>query len=508
MTKTHDEIIQKWIEFWNNRGSLFIQNANTIISAEQLLRNKKLNNEMKLNLFFSINWYKIWAKNRKAENITKYNAFFFDIDLWITKHNNVTQKEALDLIKPYFEQFDFIVQTAHGFHLYILLPEWKYTIDNNIQYLTDWKEKWADLENVIGLSFDKACYLSTQIARVVSSIHQKIPTQNPTKIKLLKWIELLFPLYEKQKMIDNISITNVLEALDIKYQNDRIFENWRLTNGRKVNLEWNYINDFANKGRPVWWPFSFVKHRFIKNNKFDSQKIDIEATIKAYWFFTEKFWITQSLKKHKTIAMPQILEATLIMCNLNWKDIQIILALIYYARQYFQTQLPYGNKITTNISDIIKTVWLSENITNIVLNLKSLKEKLNNLNIAIKWVALPILSFELEKKNNERFIKYLILPLWYQTKQYRRLFYWTHYINSKSLEIQTKGNNLKFYIKLCSELLSIWRLAEWEISKMELAKLFDDKNFTRIKQKIEKIIKITQDFSFTTTWKFVQFQKI
>jgi hypothetical protein len=60
-------------------------------------------------------------------------------------------------------------------------------------------------------------------------------------------MELLFPTYEKRKMIDSIPIMNVLEALDIEYEDDKIYEDGRLTNGRKINVSGNYINDFANK---------------------------------------------------------------------------------------------------------------------------------------------------------------------------------------------------------------------------------------------------------------------
>ena len=48
-------------------------------------------------------------------------------------------------------------------------------------------------------------------------------------------------------MIENIPIRSVLEALDIEYENDRIYENGRLTNGRKINITENYINDFSGK---------------------------------------------------------------------------------------------------------------------------------------------------------------------------------------------------------------------------------------------------------------------
>lgn len=507
--KTHNETFLKWIEFWNKKGSLFIQNADTLISPETILRNKKPTDEMKLNLFFSINGYKLWTKKRKAKNITKYNAFFFDIDLWADKHNNVSKEEAYATIESFADQFDFIVESNAGYHLYILLPDGRYTPDTQAEYLSDWKEKGLELETAIGLEFDKACYLQTQISRCCSSIHQKTPTQIPKTIKLLKGHEILFPLYETQKNINNIPITQVLEALDIEYENDKLYENGRLTNGRKINLSENYINDFTGKGRPTGNNFAFVKHWFMQNSKLDASKWETEAVIKTYWFFAEKFWIVQSLKKYKTIAIPQVLEKTLMDDNLNGKNIQTILALISYSRQYFQTQLPYGNKISAHLSDIIKTVWLSGNASHFASNLKELSTKLKSIGITTKKALLPILSFNITKMKNDRTIEYTLLPLWYGEKQSRRMFYWTHYINAKTLELGTKQEKtLKFYLRLCSELLSIGRLTDWEISKEELMKFFEDENFTRIKKKIEKIMTITWDFTITTTWKFMQFQKI
>jgi hypothetical protein len=251
-----------------------------------------------------------------------------------------------------------------------------------------------------------------------------------------------------------------------------------------------------------------VKHRFMKYGNLDSQKIDTEAVIKTYWFFAEKFGIMQSLKKHKTIAIPEILEKALVESNFEWEDIQTILTLISYSRLYFLTQLPYGNTISTPVSDIIQTTGLWWEVSDFISSLKQLSKKLCNFSIQLKWASIPILSFKIEKLKDERMIYFTILPLWYQIKQYRRAFYWTHYINAKALEIQTKWKILPFYMKLSSELLSVWRLTDWEISKKKICVLFKDENFTRIKKRIEKIMNITQDFKYSTTGKFVKFQKV
>lgn len=148
-------------------------------------------------------------------------------------------------------------------------------------------------------------------------------------------------------------------------------------------------------------------------------------------------------------------------------------------------------------------------VSDFVSNIKQLNTKLDKFGIQIKNATIPIISSKLDKiDDTDRLLEYTILPLWYQKKEYRRAFYWTHYINAKSLEMKTKGKAFLFYMKLCSELLSIVRLTDWEISKKEVCKFFEDENFTRIKKKIEKTMNITQDFNFTTTGKFIKFQKV
>lgn len=79
--KTHDEILQKWISFWSKRGSLFVKERTEIVSPERLMRSKKIPDNEKLNLFFSINGYKTGKKSRTAKDLIKLNSFFFDIDL-------------------------------------------------------------------------------------------------------------------------------------------------------------------------------------------------------------------------------------------------------------------------------------------------------------------------------------------------------------------------------------------------------------------------------------------
>lgn len=495
-TKTYDETCQKWIEFWTKKGSLFIQNKDTVISPEIILRSAKIPDQDKLNLFFTINGFKNGSKSRKTKNISKLNAFVFDIDLkW--KNEGISKKEAYALIEPYADYFDFIVESGWWYHLYILV-DGKYDISDLDTFLSDWQQKWTELEAMIWLEFDKACFLPTQILRVAWSLHQKDISKTPTPVKLVKGMDLLFPAYERRKAIDSIPISQVLEALNIDYKDDRIIEYGRLTNGRRINLAENYVNDFSGKGRPVGWPFSLVKHWHMRHFILDEQN----AVIKTYRFFSEKFGIIRNKLKQKTVAIPEVIENWLANSGLDWKEIQAILSLVSYSRTYYEKQLPYGLKITAYVSDILRDVGLSDNAANYVKTLKRLEGKINYL-----FVKTPILNIKTEKVSNIRRVEFSILPEWYHDKKIRWRFYLTHYVKKKLFEIGTKSEDLRFYLKLSNEFISKKDDFVYEVLKNEICSYFGDENFARIKKKIEKIQFITQDFSMTTTGSFVQFKK-
>lgn len=510
--KASKDFFKEWIKFWHERWSVFkykhyndINNPEDVeiipISAEKLLRKETFTKKDKLNLFFSINGYKNDANNCKTKNITKWNTFFFDIDLWIDKKNNIPKRKARTFIKPFAEEFDFIIETPSWWHLYILLDESKYSIENKDEYLADWEKRGKTLQTAIWLEFDPACFLPTQIARVVSSLHQKIGKE-PQEILLLKGEDILFPNKERESIINSIPIRDVLDELGIEYRGKNIIEDWRVTNGWKI--KWNYVNDISKKWRPSWPPFAFVKNRYIRNGKSGEFLIS-----DVFDFFEEHFGIEKIIYKFRKIPIPQEIERILATSNnLTGKDFQTLLILISYSKIYFQKQLPYGTTIPAHISDILKTAGVSENTSNFIANLNQLKEKLNTFTFSTKNITLPLLSFTIEKVKNDRMIKYLILPLWYHSKSFRRPFRKKHYINTNALNIATKWKQLWFYLHLCCELLSVKRLISYEMSKKELCSIFWDKKVSRIKEKLVDIISITEDFSFTTTWKFIQFQKV
>jgi hypothetical protein len=84
------------------------------------------------------------------------------------------------------------------------------------------------------------------------------------------------------QFINQISIKDILDKLWLPYKNLWnwtlwIFENWKITDGRKVNIRENYIHDFSWKNRAIGPPFSVV------------QKYLNLSTRETFKFFEENF---------------------------------------------------------------------------------------------------------------------------------------------------------------------------------------------------------------------------
>ena len=231
-TQVSEAVVQGWFHFWEKRWSLFLEWYTTPFHLNI--------SNCRTNLFFSINWYKISTKNRKENNISQFNSFFFDIDL---KDNPNISKTFLQVkILEYCDFFDFIIESRNWYHLYILLPDWKYTINDKGEYLRDWKQKADELENIMDIFFDKKCFDTTRISRIPWSLHKKEWDTDYFAVKLIKWQELLFPKYEKIKQINTIPINQILDVLNIEYRWTVIYQDWLPTSWYRINIEDNYIN--------------------------------------------------------------------------------------------------------------------------------------------------------------------------------------------------------------------------------------------------------------------------
>lgn len=65
------------------------------------------------------------------------------------------------------------------------------------------------------------------------------------------------------QQINQIPMNGVLDRLGIKYtvlgSSLGLWEWGKLTDGRRVNVSGNYVNDFSGKWRASWESFAFVK---------------------------------------------------------------------------------------------------------------------------------------------------------------------------------------------------------------------------------------------------------
>ena len=86
--------------------------------------------------------------------------------------------------------------------------------------------------------------------------------------------------------INAVPIRDVLDLLWISYRGDTIIEEWKLTGGFKINVRWNYINDFS-KERAKGWPFAVVK------------KLKSLSSYETYQWFCEHFGIYGDDRKTK-----------------------------------------------------------------------------------------------------------------------------------------------------------------------------------------------------------------
>lgn len=70
---------------------------------------------------------------------------------------------------------------------------------------------------------------------------------------------------ENFSKIDAICILDILAKIGLEYTGTgntlNLKEHGKETSWWKVNVDWNYINDFnPKKDRAKWWPFAFVKN--------------------------------------------------------------------------------------------------------------------------------------------------------------------------------------------------------------------------------------------------------
>lgn len=86
-----------------------------------------------------------------------------------------------------------------------------------------------------------------------------------------RFIDINIGKMDNLQIINGIPIGTILNTLKIQYRPDGyclcLFESNKETDGRKVNIQLNYINDFSWKWRAKGQPFAFVKSYLGLDNK-------------------------------------------------------------------------------------------------------------------------------------------------------------------------------------------------------------------------------------------------
>ena len=488
ITKKSEQLIQWWINFWQKRWSLFLEDYTTPFHPD--ISNSRTN------LFFTINGYKPLSKNRKENNVEKFNCFYFDID---QKDNPDISKILLQVkILSYSAFFDFIVESRNGYHLYILLPEGKYS--SKEEYLRDWKQKSEELESIMDIQFDKNIFDVTRISRIPWSLHQKAGDIDYFSLKLIKWENILFPQYEKLNKINTISITEVLNTIWIKYSGNTIHtKDWIPTSWYKINLEDNYIIDFSHS-RPEWEPFAFVKWYFTQKIMKESGKKDEWLVLwLTYNFFRDYFWVIGSIESYKKIIVKEHIEK-FISEEFESKEQYIIYAIMGYYQKKNSWGLVLWRKIQIDIAAMIQSLSLT-------MDTKDVGELLTQ--IIQQWKTILdsyiFLSGSVMKENKKYIFEGIILPEWNLIRN-RREFFISHYIPFSIFQISHKNSDLSFYLLLCRLLLNQKNKQELVFKKDFLAKsLLQDYNFSRIFKRLQKIQETTQSFQIRKNQKEIVF---
>lgn len=488
--KKSQQLIEAWINFWSNKWSIFLEWYTHAFHPE-ISTNRA-------NLFFSINWYKPLSKNRKEENIDRFNCFYFDID---TKDNPDISKTLLQVkLLSYSYFFDFIVESRNGYHLYITLPEGKYA--SKEEYLAEWKQKAEELENIIDIVFDKNIYDIARISRIPWSLHKKEVDSDYFLLKLIHWEKTLFPQYEKLNQINKIPITEILDVLWVKYSGNTIHTDaWVVTNGYKIKISENYIIDFSHS-RPSWEPFAFVKEYFSQKIMKESGKKD-EGLVMGitYNFFREHFGIIWSIESSKKIIVHEYIEKFI---SEEYKSQEQYI--IYALMGYYQKQCWWGvvlwKPIKINIADMIQNLSLKITVKDAIFFIEGILEKQKTI-----YESHLFLSWSVQKEKKKYIFEWIIIPDWNLIRN-KREFFIKHYIPFSLFQLNHKNSDISFYLVLCRTFLNQKYKTEITLTKNDLSQIFlQDHNFSRVLKRIQGIQKVVWNFDIRKTQKEVVFIK-
>ncbi|MDD2892193.1 MAG: hypothetical protein PHQ95_04460 [Candidatus Gracilibacteria bacterium] len=502
----HIDTIKDWVSFFEKRGCLFFEEYTKKIQPVDIINSSKKEHT---NLFFSICGFPAgWS--RKAENAYKFPLFYFDIDL---KDNLPLSLEGMrSKLEDVWYMFDFIVQSRNGFHLYILNNEKSYTEEKSEKFLKDWKNKASEIATSTRLVLDDKIFDLSRISRIPGSLHKKPGDTKKCRVQILKGAELISSIGERLRLVNSVPIHKVLDILGIKYAEDNktIIENGEKTSGYKINTELNYLNDYSHnryKGEPFAVVKAFNRSELLKEKPgIDEKELNARSIARTWTFFKIHFGILDAGGKGRNIPIPKDIEKGLAESNISGKDIQTILKFFRFAHKQLDTTLPYGEKIKCHLMDFMKGTGMLYKSNEFINYLQDFQNRIPK----IKNTLLPMLRFELFKKGTDRMILFSVIPDYFFNKKLQNnIDNGGHFVNTRALLIPTNGKWLKFYLYLCKEWLNIYEKNTeiFERDKEFLKTFFKDNTFQRVRNSIQEISCITQDFDIGNVKYGVIFEK-
>lgn len=119
-----------------------------------------------------------------------------------------------------------------------------------------------------------------------------------------------------------------------------------------------------------------------------------------------------------------------------------------------------------------------------------------------------ILNLEIIKKENKLFIKFIILPWYFNfTQKEKNKFFRNHFIDKKILTNSIKQNYFSLFFKAIRKVVCNNNIDEYSISNNEIKEKIWDTNLQRIKKNIKDISKNIWWLNISFVWKEIIFKK-
>ncbi|MDD2891994.1 MAG: hypothetical protein PHQ95_03435 [Candidatus Gracilibacteria bacterium] len=387
-----------------------------------------------------------------------------------------------------------------------------YTEEKSEKFLKDWKKKALEIATSTRLVLDDKIFDLSRISRIPGSLHKKPGDTKKCRVQILKGSELISSIGERLRLVNSVPIHKVLDILGIKYTEDNktIIENGEKTSGYKIDPVGNYVNDYSHnryKGENFAIVKAFNRSEILKEKPgIEEKELNSRSIARTWTFFKIHFGILDAGGKGRNIPIPKDIEKGLVESNLSGKDIQTILKFFRFAHKQLDTALPYGEKIKCHLMDFMKGTGMLYKSNEFIKYLQDFQDKIPK----IKNTLFPMLRFEIFRKGTDRMILFSVIPdYFFDKKLQNNIDNGGHFVNTRALLIPTNGKWLKFYLYLCKEWLNIAdkNTEIFERDKEFIKTFFEDYTFQRVRNNIQEISCITQDFDIGNVKYGVVFNK-